>query len=94
MPEEIATRRAPYRFCPAVNGPAELRPRSAGEVQLTGLPRTIVYALREHGMGTTVLSGLSLHSRPGAQVRFVLQSGPGSRVNAAHGAPAGWGALG
>jgi hypothetical protein len=60
----------------AYNGPAELQPRSVGDVRLAAHPRTIAYALREHGMGTTVLSGVSVHSRVGLQVRFVLEPGP------------------
>jgi hypothetical protein len=60
----------------AYNGPPELRPRSSGNVQLADRPRTVAYAVRDHGMGTTVLIGLSVHARPGVRVRFVLEPGP------------------
>lgn len=56
----------------AYNAPAELRPRSAGAIQLAARPRTLAYALHGQGVGTTVLS-VSVHARPGVRVRFVLQ---------------------
>jgi hypothetical protein len=58
------------------NGPARLRPRSAGDVRLTRRPRTVAFALRDQGMGTTVLRGLSGYARPGVRVCFVLKPGP------------------
>jgi hypothetical protein len=45
-------------------------------VQLAARPRTVAYAVREHGMGTTLLIGLSVHARPGVRVRFILEPGP------------------
>jgi hypothetical protein len=54
------------------NGPADLRARSAGDVELAARPRTVLYALRGQGMGTTVLSAVSVRARPGVRVRFVL----------------------
>jgi hypothetical protein len=60
----------------AYNGPARLRPRAMGDVQLAGRPLTVAFALRDHGMGTTVLRGLSVYGRPGVRVRFVLEPGP------------------
>jgi hypothetical protein len=58
----------------AYNGPAELRPRSAGDVELAARPRTVAYALRGQGMGTTVLSDVSVHAHPGVRLRFVLRA--------------------
>jgi hypothetical protein len=60
----------------AYNGPALLRPRAAGDVRLVQRPRTVAFALRNHGMGTTVLRGLSIFARPGVRVCFVLEPGP------------------
>jgi len=60
----------------AYNGPAELRPRSTGEVKLAPHPRRVAYALRDQGMGTTVLSGIAMRSHPGVRVRFFLEPGP------------------
>lgn len=58
----------------AYNGPDDLRPRSAGDVELASSPRTVAYALRGQGMGTTVLSDLSVHARAGVRLRFVLRA--------------------
>jgi hypothetical protein len=58
------------------NGPPRMWPHSAGDVRLTEWPRTVAFALRDQGMGTTVLRGMSLHAHPGVRVRFVLEPGP------------------
>jgi hypothetical protein len=60
----------------AYNGPPRMRPHSAGEVRLTERPRTLAFALRDQGMGTTVIRGMSVDARPGVRVRFVLEPGP------------------
>jgi hypothetical protein len=58
------------------NGPARLRPRSAGDVRLAQRPRTVAFALRGQGMGITVLRGLSAHALLGVRVCFILKPGP------------------
>ena len=58
------------------NGPARLRPRSAGDVRLTRRPRTVAFALRGQGMGTTVLRGLSGYALRGVRVCLILRPGP------------------
>jgi hypothetical protein len=55
------------------NGPDGLRPRSAGDIQLARHPRTIAYALRGQGMGTTVLR-ISVHAQAGVRLRFWLRA--------------------
>jgi hypothetical protein len=58
------------------NGPAQLSPRAAGDVRLAQRPRRVAFALRDQGMGTTVLRGVSVYALPGVRVCFVLESGP------------------
>jgi len=59
----------------AYNGPPQGRPRSAGDVRLARRPRTVAFALRGQGIGTTVLRGVYAYARPGVRVRFILRAG-------------------
>ena len=60
----------------AFNGPPQMRPRSAGDVRPAQRPRTVAFALRDQGMGTTVLRGVYAYARPGVRVCFILRPGP------------------
>ncbi len=69
-----------YTFTPPIWYPAAVPSAALPAIKVvdaTGSgPRTVAFALRDQGMGTTVLRGVYAYARPGVRVCFILRSGP------------------